>query len=363
MHIFQQWYRKYLTDPQVIILAMLLVAGTVAVILFGDILLPVLASIVIAYMLEGLVGFFQRKRLPRMVAVLAVFLCFVAFLVLVFFWLLPNLSVQVAEAVKEFPSMLAKAQKQLLRLPERYPEFITEEQLLEVLKVLQNGLARVGEKFLSYSMASVRGLITFLVYLILMPLMVFFFLKDKEKMMSWVTSFLPENRALSTQVWQEVDQQIGNYMRGKFWEILIIWGVSWITFTFLKLKFAMLIGLLVGLSVIVPYVGVTVTTIPVGLVGFFQWGPSQEVVYLLIAYGVIQLLDGNLLAPLLLSEVVNIHPVGIITAVLFFGGIWGFWGVFFAIPLATLVLAVLKAWPRKEEEEGKNGDETMARNA
>ena len=140
-------------------------------------------------------------------------------------------------------------------------------------------------------------------------------------------------------------------MRGKFWEILIIWGVSWITFYFLELKFAMLIGLLVGLSVIVPYIGVTVTTIPVGLMGFFQWGPGQELVYLLIAYGVIQLLDGNLLAPLLLSEVVNIHPVGIITAVLFFGGIWGFWGVFFAIPLATLVLAVLKAWPRREDEK------------
>ena len=352
MHIVKEWYRKYFTDPQVIILALMLVVGTIVIIIFGNILLPVLASIVIAYMLEGLVGFLQRRGLPRIAAVMAVFLSFVAFLVVVFFWLLPNLSVQVAEAVKEFPSMLAKAQKQLLRLPERYPEFITEAQLLEVIKVLQAGLARFGEKMLSYSMASVRGLITFMVYLILMPLMVFFFLKDKEKILGWVKGYLPDNRTLSTQVWQEVDQQIGNYMRGKFWEILIIWGVSWITFYFLKLKFAMLMGLLVGLSVIVPYIGVTVTTIPVALMGFFQWGPGEGVIYLLIAYGVIQLLDGNLLAPLLLSEVVNIHPVGIITAVLFFGGIWGFWGVFFAIPLATLVLAVLKAWPRKEVERG-----------
>jgi putative permease len=350
MHIVKEWYRKYFTDPQVIILALLLATGTIVIIIFGNILLPVLASVVIAYMLEGLVKFFQQRGLPRMVAVLTVFLTFVAFLVVVFFWLLPNLSVQVAEAVKEFPSMLAKAQKQLLRLPERYPEFITEQQMLEVLKVFQAGLAKFGEKVLSYSMASVRGLITFLVYLILLPLMVFFFLKDKDEIVSWMAAFLPDNRTLSSQVWQEVDQQIGNYMRGKFWEILIIWAVSWITFYFLQLKFAMLMGLLVGLSVIVPYIGVTVTTIPVALMGFFQWGPGQEVVYLLIAYGVIQLLDGNLLAPLLLSEVVNIHPVGIITAVLFFGGIWGFWGVFFAIPLATLVLAVLKAWPRKEEK-------------
>ena len=63
----------------------------------------------------------------------------------------------------------------------------------------------------------------------------------------------------------------------------------------------------------------------------------------MIAYGIIQIFDGNLLAPLLLSRVVNLHPVAIIIAILVFGGLWGIWGVFFAIPLATLVQAVLKA--------------------
>ena len=67
-----------------------------------------------------------------------------------------------------------------------------------------------------------------------------------------------------------------------------------------------------------------------------------------MVYGFIQFLDGNLLVPLLFSEVVNLHPVAIIVAVLLFGGIWGFWGVFFAIPLATLVKAVYNAWPQKD---------------
>ena len=70
----------------------------------------------------------------------------------------------------------------------------------------------------------------------------------------------------------------------------------------------------------------------------------------MIAYAVIQALDGNLLVPLLFSEVVNLHPVAIILAILFFGGLWGFWGIFFAIPLATFVKAVLNAWPRKKED-------------
>ncbi|MBW2368498.1 MAG: AI-2E family transporter, partial [Deltaproteobacteria bacterium] len=152
------------------------------------------------------------------------------------------------------------------------------------------------------------------------------------------------------QAWAEVNLQLGNYLRGKFWEVLIIWMASYVTFALLGLKVAMLIGLLVGLSVLVPYIGATVVTFPVALMALFQWGLSTEFTYLMIAYAVIQLIDGNLLVPLLLSEVVNIHPIAIVTSVLVFGGIWGFWGVFFAIPLATLVQAVLRAWQLRSRE-------------
>jgi len=88
--------------------------------------------------------------------------------------------------------------------------------------------------------------------------------------------------------------------------------------------------------------------VPVMLIALFQWGWSDQFIYLMAVYGIIQVLDGNVLVPLLFSEAVNLHPVAIICAVLLFGGLWGFWGVFFAIPLATLFKAVLDAWPRQE---------------
>jgi len=97
--------------------------------------------------------------------------------------------------------------------------------------------------------------------------------------------------------------------------------------------------------VLVPYVGATVVTIPVLLVAYVQWNWGNEFLYLTTVFLIIQALDGYVLVPLLFSEVVNLHPVAIIVAILFFGGIWGFWGVFFAIPLATLVQAVMVAWP------------------
>ena len=139
-------------------------------------------------------------------------------------------------------------------------------------------------------------------------------------------------------------------MRGKVWEIFIVGAASYATFTLMGLNYALLLATIVGLSVIIPYIGAAVATLPVALIAWFQWGWSADFGWLLFAYGVLQALDGYLLVPLLFSEVVNLHPVAIIIAILVFGGLWGFWGVFFAIPLATLVNAVLHAWP--EEEAG-----------
>lgn len=328
-------------------LMVLLVAGTVAVLTMGGILAPVLASVVIAYLLEGLVGVGVRFHLPRLAAVLIVFLTFMTFLIFLLFGLLPALSLQVGQVVTELPSMISWGQQQLMQLPEQYPDFISQDQVAALMNILRMELGRLGQHLLSFSVTYVRGAVTFLVYLVLMPLMVFFFLKDKAKIFRWASDFLPENRSLSGQVWQEVNQQIGNYMRGKFWEILIVGSTTYVTFYLLGLNFAMLQSLFVGLSVLVPYIGATVMLFPVALMGFFQWGWSSDSLSVVAAYTVIQLLDGNLLAPLLLSEVVDLHPVAIIVAVLFFGAIWGFWGVFFAIPLATLVQAVVRAWSHR----------------
>jgi putative permease len=215
----------------------------------------------------------------------------------------------------------------------------------------------MGQQILTLSLASIPGIITLLVYLILVPLLVFFFLKDKDTIVAWLSGFLPEERTLASSVWAEMDQQLGNYVRGKFWEILIVGSVTYVTFVVLDLKYSILLAVLVGISVLVPYLGAAVVTIPVAVVAYFQFGWGSDFAMVLIAYGIIQAIDGNVLVPLLFSEVVNLHPVAIIVSVLVFGGLWGFWGVFFAIPLATLVNAVLRAWPVSGDEGRGTRDE------
>lgn len=345
MEVIRDWFRRHLSDPQVIGLAVVLLVGFVTIYLAGDMLAPVLASIIIAYLLEGVVGYLERLGAPRFISVLMVFAAFLAFLVFVIFGLMPLLSRQATQLFQQLPTMIARGQEALLTLPERYPQLFSEEQVRELISAIRAETLEFGQRVVTISFASVVGIIAWIVYLILMPLMVFFFLKDKQKIVGWMTGFLPEDRALLGQVWRDVDLQIGNYVRGKFVEIIIIWVATYITFAFMGLQFSMLLGVIVGLSVLIPYIGAVTVTIPVAVVAYFQWGFTGDFAWLLIAYTIIQALDGNLLVPLLFSEAVNLHPVAIIVAILIFGGLWGFWGVFFAIPLATLVQAVLKAWP------------------
>jgi len=203
----------------------------------------------------------------------------------------------------------------------------------------------VGQKLVSVSLASVVDVFTVLVYLVVVPLLVFFLLKDKTEILQWFARFAPENRGLAYSVWKDVDVKMGNYIRGKLLEIVIVGTATYIPLEYMGMNYAATMSLLVGLSVIIPYVGAVAVTIPVAMIAWFQWGGTSDFVYLMIAYLAVQFMDGNILVPLLFSEVVNMHPAAIIISVLFFGGLWGVWGVFFAIPLATLVQAVINAWP------------------
>lgn len=346
VELVRSWFRRTFDNPDVVILGVVLVGGLLSVLLFGRMLSPVFASLVLAYLLESVVIRLQRYGLPRLGAVWIVFSGFVASLVILLFGVAPLLSRQVTQLVQQIPNYLGRLQELIQQLPERYPKLISTQQANDMVERISNDLGAFGQKLLAMSLSSVVGLVTLMVFLVLIPLLVFFFLKDKNLILNWFRSFMPQNRDLVREVWQEVDLQIGNYVRGKVVEILIVGAVTSLTFTFLGLQYAVLLGTLTGLSVLIPYIGATVVTFPVAAVAFFQWGWSADLASVMVAYGVIQALDGNVLVPVLFSEVVDLHPVAIIIAILIFGGIWGFWGVFFAIPLATVVNAVIRAWPR-----------------
>lgn len=345
IELVKKWYYQYFTDPQAIILTAVLLVGSTIILTMGDMLLPVFASIIIAYLLEGVVRRLQHTGSKRITAVILVFAIFVAFLFFLFFGVAPSVSNQLSDLFKELPRYLTEGQQLLLRLPELYP-FISEAQVKELIDVINREISGLGSHIVSLSLSSIPGLITLAVYIFLVPVLVFLFMKDKERIWNWFGSILPRDRRLVSQVSDEMDLQLGKYIRGKFLEIMVVGVVTYIGFSILGLKYSLLLSVLVGLSVLVPYIGAAVVTIPVVLIAFFQWGWTNEFFWIIGFFGISQALDGTVLVPWLFSGLVNLHPIAIIISVLVFGGIWGFWGVFFAIPLATLVSAVIHAWPR-----------------
>ena len=346
--VLRDWIQRYFSDEEAVVLAVLLFLAFTAVLTLGGMLAPVLAGMVLAYLMQGLVVSLERLRVPGGVAVGLVFALFMGLLLVFIVVVVPLLWHQLITLFNELPGMLAKWQTLLLLLPERYPHLVSDEQVLQAIEVARGEIGKFGQWALTFSLSSLPLLVNIMIYLVLVPILVFFFLKDRQMIGEWVRGYLPRERALITRVAHEMNRQIANYIRGKVIEIFICGGVTYIAFVVLELNYAALLALLVGISVVVPYVGAVVVTVPVLLIALFQWGWSDQFIYLMAVYGIIQTLDGNVLVPLLFSEAVNLHPVAIICAVLLFGGLWGFWGVFFAIPLATLFKAVLDAWPRKE---------------
>ncbi len=357
MHMFRRWFHAWFPDEEAVYLFVALLGGLVVVVFFGKMLAPVLTGLVLAYLMQGVVTTLQNRGLNHFLSVLLVFLLFLGGLIAVLGIMLPMVWRQTANLVREqLPYILSNGETWLRQLPERYPQVVSADQMEQLVTLLRQEVAEGGQSVLSLSLASIPGLLNVLLFLVLVPVLVFFFLKDKSKLTGWVQGFLPQRHQLLARVWHEMDDQIANYVRGKALEVLTVGVAAFLIFLGLGLNYALLLAVMVGLSVIVPYVGATVVTLPVAVVGWVQFGWSSEFAMVMAAYAGIQFVDGNILVPLLFSEVVNLHPVAIIVAILFFGGLWGLWGVFFAIPLATLLKAVLHAWPSHEPGGGDNDD-------
>jgi putative permease len=413
MDAIKRWFTRQLANPQVALLGVLGLTAIIVIFFFGDMLAPFFAAVVIAYLLDGIVLRMQRRNLPRLLAVIIVFIGFLVGILLISFGLVPSVVNQLQSFVLQdvpkivraastgmeaaqirydafrksnFPDLFSQVPGEnppnavgdtnqlqtaispkisetnaIPAMPSQPDEAITirnsgarqaenTNDFLEIKRLtntLEEEITNLGRTVVTTSINSFKNLVVWIVYLVLVPVLVFFLLKDKDRIIAWLINFLPPDRSLATQIWHDVNIQTSNYIRGKFWEIILVWSVTHVTFNLFGLNSALLLSLFVGLSVMVPYLGAAIMYIPISLVAFYQFGWDPMLFWVLLAYTIIQILDGNVLAPILLSEVTSLHPVAVIVAILIFGGLWGFWGVFFAIPLATLVNAIIKAWPKE----------------
>ena len=206
-----------------------------------------------------------------------------------------------------------------------------------MLSQIQNALGFL----VTGSVGLISQVTAWVMFLFLVPLVVLFFLKDKDQLLKAVLRCLPRNRELAAKIWREMEKRMGGYVRGKIWEILIVGVASWVAFALLGFEYPVVFAMLSGFSVLIPYLGMVAVAIPLFIQGYLQWGMTWPTGWLMIAYAIIQFLDGNVLVPIMLSHAVKLHPVTILLAVFIFGSVWGVLGVLFAIPLATFARILL----------------------
>jgi putative permease len=351
VHMIRTWLQRHFSHPEAIILFLSLCFGVIAVVTMGHLLAPVIASIVIAYVLQSMIIRLEKYHCPHQLAVAVVYLVFLAMVILALVGLLPLLSREFSNLFHEMPNILTKAQAFLLQLSQRYPDYFSIDDIQSLVGNFRAEIAKAGQLAISVGLAGIHNVLAIVIYAILVPILIFFFLMDRSQIVNWFTGYMPKQRRLVMQVLAEVNQQIGNYIKGRIIEIIVVGVFTYAMFVIMGLPYAALLAALVGVSCIIPYIGAVVVTVPVAIIGFWQWGWSAHFAYLMLGYAIIIALDANVLVPLLFSEALDLHPIAIIVSILFFGGLWGFWGVFFAIPLASLIKAVINAWPREGMDE------------
>lgn len=340
------WVNRYFSRPDAIFLISALLVISLVLYTLAGALAPVLTGLVLAFLLQGLVGRLEKLGSPHLLAIAVAMIVLIGTVATAVLLVVPLLWQQAADLLALAPTLVGMLRDGLSSLAEAFPEFITEEQILGVVNESSKELGNLSGVLLESAFSQVFSLFGLLIYLVLVPISVFFLLKDKELLMAHLASLLPKDRPLLDAVGSQMNAQLGNYVRGKAIEILLVGTVSFITFLFFGLNYAALLGVLVGISVLIPFIGAAIVMLPVFMIAVLQFGWSLDLAWVMLAYAVIQFLDGNVLVPLLFSEAVDLHPITIIIAILAFGGLWGLWGVFFAIPLATFIKAIYVAWPR-----------------
>ena len=339
-------FKKIFSNEETLIFALLLCIGFLIIFFLGNILTPFLMSLIFAYLLIGMQKRLEAYGLNSTVALIFTYSFFLLIGIALMVWLVPLVYQQLQSLVLEIPKWVKTFTVFIQTVPENYPDLVSSDQITTFLQSLSGQITAISEEFLKASIAGIQNTVTIAINLILLPILVFFFLFDRDSIISSFLKILPKERAMLQNVGVEMDDQLSNYARGKAIEIVIVGLAAAIIFLYFDLQYIALLSVLVGFSVLIPFLGAFLVTIPVAIIGLLQFGLSFDFWLLMGAYLVLQILDGNLLVPLLFSDAVKLHPVIIMLAVFVFGALFGFWGVFFAIPIATLIKAIWNSWPK-----------------
>ena len=321
-------------------ISLMLFLPTIFIIVNSSLFLPIIISIILSYFLYNIKKLLNGLGFPNGISFITTYILFITFFLLSLFILLPLVFKQMLGLFNDLPFMIQKVKFITYRFIEKYPFVFPAEQTNLLFSNIIAYVQSIGKTIISASLLSLAIIIKWILYIFLIPILVFFFLKDHIDIILWFKKIMPEKSKFWSKIWDVTNQQIANYIRGKFIEIVIITFISYILFKSYRLVYADLLAFGVGMSVVIPYIGTIIISVPVIFISAVQLGLTNDFLYFNIIYMLIQFLDGNLLVPVLFSETVDLHPISIIMAIIIFGSTLNIYGVFFAIPFAIVIKAI-----------------------
>lgn len=339
MHELKRWFQKYFDKAENILLLVLIAFSIFIIARYGRILAPFLVSLLLAYVLNNIAHFIVKKfKIRRMLTIVLLYLIFAGIIIAVVATLVPLISQQLTLLLQQIPTFIPRIQAYLQSLPDKYPSLISPEVINRLtdpanFKFDNGQLSGV----LSRSLNSLSSLIEWIIYVFLVPIITFLLLKDKDILKKFYKKRFPVPQGIIVKVWNQVKLKLGGYIRGIFLEIIITAIAYSILLLICGLNYAVLLGIMSGVAVLIPVIGSLLIGIPVVIIGLFQFGLSIPFILMLSGYLIIHLLDAYLLAPYLFGKTLDLHPLAVLLALIFFGGLFGFWGLVFAVPLATFL--------------------------
>ena len=293
-----------------------------------------LLSALIAYILDPVASYLEAKGMSRVYATIIIFLLFFITIGITSWTLLPGLlgelyTLQQSLSLEDTTSLSKKVETFI----GTNLGFINVENL-EIEEKIRNTLSLLTDELLTI-LASLLSIISFVV---IVPFVVFFLLKDGRKMKKAFIHFVPNRYfEMTLNVLHKIDQQLGWYLRGQFTEAFVVGLLSVIALWLLDVQYFIVIGIFAGLANLIPYVGPVAGAIPAIVVTLGNGSEPIKVLYIVVAFALVQLIDNVVVQPMVLSKSVNLHPLIIVFAVLIGGQFFGLLGMLLAVPAAGII--------------------------
>ncbi len=329
----------------------LAIVGVWLLYLLGPILTPFVAAAILAYICNPWVGWLSARKVPRTLATLLVMVALLGALVILVLILLPMLQSEADTFMARLPELLTAARERLLPSVQRYLGINIEldaAALKDMLLGHWQGAGAAAATTLPWLGGSGVAILALLMNVVLLPVVMFYLLRDWPQLMTRVDEAIPRRwHSKVSQIAMEVDDVLGQFLRGQIAVMLLMSAFYVLGLWAVGLEFALPIGVVAGMLVFVPYLGMITGLALATLAAVTQFDHFGGVLLVWGVFGFGQLLEGMLVTPLLVGKRIGLHPLGVIFALLAFGQLFGFFGVLLALPLAAALVVGLrhaKAW-------------------